>query len=149
MKKVTMMMRKNEEKKRRIVFVSSSSSSSSYLYQLIDIELKRLTLVCANFKRKTFAFSRQRATCSFVTRRSFMSAIDDSLSLSLLSRSVCARFERRRQRRRERRKDFRGKERIVVERSTKNNEHKRRSLSLSFSLFLSPSRGGLNKTTKE
>ena len=147
MKKVTMMMRKNEEKKRRIVFVSSSSSSSSYLYQLIDIELKRLTLVCANFKRKTFAFSRRRATCSFVTRRSFMSAIDDSLSLS--SRSVCARFERRRQRRRERRKDFRGKERIVVERSTKNNEHKRRSLSLSFSLFLSPSRGGLNKTTKE
>jgi len=62
MKKVTMMMRKNEEKKRRIVFVSSSSSSSSYLYQLIDIELKRLTLVCANFKRKTFAFSRRRAT---------------------------------------------------------------------------------------
>ena len=91
MKKVTMMMRKNEEKKRRIVFVSSSSSSSSYLYQLIDIELKRLTLVCANFKRKTFAFSRRRATCSFVTRRSFMSAIDDSLSLSLSHRVQSAR----------------------------------------------------------
>lgn len=90
MKKVPMMMKKNEEKKRRIVFVSSSSSSSSYLYQLIDIELKRLTLVCANFKRKTFAFSRQRATCSFVTRRSFMSAIDDSLSLSLIAFSLRA-----------------------------------------------------------
>ena len=93
MKKVTMMMRKNEEKKRRIVFVSSSSSSSSYLYQLIDIELKRLTLVCANFKRKTFAFSRQRATCSFVTRRSFMSAIDDSLSLSYRAQSARASKE--------------------------------------------------------
>ena len=88
-----MMMRKNEEKKRRIVFVSSSSSSSSYLYQLIDIELKRLTLVCANFKRKTFAFSRQRATCSFVTRRSFMSAIDDSLSLSYRVQSARASKE--------------------------------------------------------
>ena len=148
MKKVPMTMKKkNEEKKRRIVFVSSSVVVVVVIF--ISIELKRITLVCANFKRKTFAFSRRRATCSFVTRRSFMSAIDDSLSLSLASRSVCARFERRRQRRRERRKDFRGKERIVVERSTKNNEHKRRSLSLSFSLFLSPSRGGLNKTTKE
>ena len=147
MKKVPMTMKKNEEKKRRIVFVSSSVVVVVVIF--ISIEHKRITLVCANFKRKTFTFSRRRATCSSVTRRSFMSAIDDSLSLSLSSRSVCARFERRRQRRRERRKDFRGKERIVVERSTKNNEHKRRSLSLSFSLFLSPSRGGLNKTTKE
>jgi hypothetical protein len=77
-----------------------------------------------------------------------MSAIDDSLSLSRIAFSLRAlRKKKTKKKRKEER--FWGKERIVVERSTKNNEHKRRSLSLSFSLFLSPSRGGLNKTTKE
>jgi hypothetical protein len=70
-----------------------------------------------------------------------------SLSLSLIAFSLRAlRKKKTKKKRKEER--FSGKERIVVER-TKNNEHKRRSLSLSFSLFLSPSRGGLNKTTKE
>ena len=90
MKKVPMTMKKkNEEKKRRIVFVSSSVVVVVVVI-FISIELKRLTLVCANFKRKTFAFSRRRATCSFVTRRSFMSAIDDSLSLSRIAFSLRA-----------------------------------------------------------
>jgi hypothetical protein len=60
-----------------------------------------------------------------------MSAIDDPLSLSHRVQSARASKEEDKEEEKGG-KIFGEKKGIVVERSTKNNEHKRRSLSLSF-----------------
>ena len=63
MKKVPMMMKKNEERRgESFLFPPRLKAVVIFISIDINIELKRLTLVRANFKRKTFAFSRRRAT---------------------------------------------------------------------------------------